>query len=293
MAGAFLPSFLPGVGAAVAASLAVTGAATVGTTLDVTGLSTLGSLTVSGATTLVGATALNGDCSVEAGNFLRWFNAGGVEAVKGRWNSNIFALVMEKGAGTQREVRLQSDGGYYIGVEDTYINCGGKVRNSADNNPLLLAGRISNSTAQIGIQVSNDGVGGSIFTASSGTQLFTRWSSDVNQSNTAGYTIMRVFAGEVSCGSGAKAIFLADVNSETKFAVMSASASGAHAAGVGGNIGINTTSAFGGGAGVIGINNATTVPGSNPAAGGVLYAEGGALKWRSAGGLVTEIAPNA
>ena len=58
------------------------------------------------------------------------------------------------------------------------------------------------------------------------------------------------------------------------------------------NLGIGTTSAFGSGAGVIGIDNAATVPTTNPATGGVLYAEGGALKWRSAGGLVTTIANN-
>jgi len=49
--------------------------------------------------------------------------------------------------------------------------------------------------------------------------------------------------------------------------------------------------AFGGGVGVLGIGNAGTVPNSNPAGGGVLYAEAGALKWRGSGGTVTTIAP--
>lgn len=48
---------------------------------------------------------------------------------------------------------------------------------------------------------------------------------------------------------------------------------------------------FGGGIGVIGIGNRATAPGSNPVGGGVLYAEGGALKWRGSGGTITEIAP--
>jgi hypothetical protein len=52
----------------------------------------------------------------------------------------------------------------------------------------------------------------------------------------------------------------------------------------------STTGAFGTGDGVIGIANATTVPSTNPAGGGVLYAEGGALKWRGSGGTVTTIA---
>jgi hypothetical protein len=49
-------------------------------------------------------------------------------------------------------------------------------------------------------------------------------------------------------------------------------------------------SSFGSGSGVIGIANATTVPTSNPTGGGVLYAEGGALKWRGSSGTVTTIA---
>jgi hypothetical protein len=57
-----------------------------------------------------------------------------------------------------------------------------------------------------------------------------------------------------------------------------------------GNIGFGTTSAFGSGAGVIGLANATTVPTTNPSGGGVQYAEAGALKWRGSGGTVTTIA---
>ena len=48
----------------------------------------------------------------------------------------------------------------------------------------------------------------------------------------------------------------------------------------------STTMAFGGGAGVIGIANATTVPTTNPAGGVVLYAEAGQLKMRGAGGNI-------
>ncbi len=52
---------------------------------------------------------------------------------------------------------------------------------------------------------------------------------------------------------------------------------------------LNTTS-LGGGVGVVGVGNATTPPASNPTGGGVLYAEGGALKWRGSSGTVTTIA---
>lgn len=49
------------------------------------------------------------------------------------------------------------------------------------------------------------------------------------------------------------------------------------------------TESYGGGLGVVGINNAATVPSTNPSGGGILYAEGGALKWRGSGGLITTI----
>jgi hypothetical protein len=51
-----------------------------------------------------------------------------------------------------------------------------------------------------------------------------------------------------------------------------------------------TTGVYGGGAGVIGITNATTVPTSNPTGGGVLYVEAGALKFRGSSGTITTIA---
>jgi hypothetical protein len=52
----------------------------------------------------------------------------------------------------------------------------------------------------------------------------------------------------------------------------------------------STTGGFGTGDGVIGIANAPTAPVANPTAGGILYAEAGALKWRGSGGTVTTIA---
>lgn len=55
------------------------------------------------------------------------------------------------------------------------------------------------------------------------------------------------------------------------------------------NVGIGTTS-VGGGVIVIAIANATTVPASNPTGGGILYVQGGALKYRGSSGTVTTIA---
>lgn len=56
-----------------------------------------------------------------------------------------------------------------------------------------------------------------------------------------------------------------------------------------GNVGLNTSTEFGGGVGVIGIKNAGTVPATNPTGGGVLYVESGALKYRGSSGTVTTL----
>lgn len=42
---------------------------------------------------------------------------------------------------------------------------------------------------------------------------------------------------------------------------------------------------------VVKVGNAATVPTTDPTGGGVLYAEGGALKWRGSSGTVTTVAP--
>jgi len=59
----------------------------------------------------------------------------------------------------------------------------------------------------------------------------------------------------------------------------------------GGNVGFRTTSQFGRGQGVIAIANAIVAPAGNPAGGGILYVEDGALKYRGSKGTVTIIAP--
>jgi hypothetical protein len=52
----------------------------------------------------------------------------------------------------------------------------------------------------------------------------------------------------------------------------------------------SVTRNFGGGDGVIGIRDATTAPTTDPATGGILYSEAGALKWRGSSGTVTTMA---
>lgn len=58
----------------------------------------------------------------------------------------------------------------------------------------------------------------------------------------------------------------------------------------GDNVAFNGTGSFGSGVGVIGILNAGTPPTTNPTGGGVLYTEGGALKFRGSSGTTTTLA---
>ncbi len=59
----------------------------------------------------------------------------------------------------------------------------------------------------------------------------------------------------------------------------------------GGNIGIRTRDQFGHGEGVISIANAIAAPTGSSSAGGILFVQDGALKYRGSNGTVTVIAP--
>lgn len=58
-----------------------------------------------------------------------------------------------------------------------------------------------------------------------------------------------------------------------------------------GNFALFSAGSYGGGAFVAFLANCTTAPTTNPSGGGILYAEGGALKWRGSSGTVSTIAP--
>jgi hypothetical protein len=53
---------------------------------------------------------------------------------------------------------------------------------------------------------------------------------------------------------------------------------------------LTNTKSYGGGVGVLFLPNASTIPSTNPSGGGIMFVEGGALKWRGSSGTVTTIA---
>ena len=55
------------------------------------------------------------------------------------------------------------------------------------------------------------------------------------------------------------------------------------------SVSIGNTVSLGGGQLVLGINNATTIPTSNPTGGGILYVDSGNLKYRDPNGAITPI----
>ncbi len=79
--------------------------------------------------------------------------------------------------------------------------------------------------------------------------------------------------------------------SQTYMTIDSNGGTGLGLAGNARNVGLGGTS-WANGVGVVAIKDAQTVPTANPTGGGILYSEGGALKWRSPAGTVTTIAPN-
>lgn len=105
------------------------------------------------------------------------------------------------------------------------------------------------------------------------------------------------FAAYVMRTAGADRWSVQMINDATHDLVVSDSANGtvvlrAEARATAPNLSLLTSvKSYGGGAGVVFIPNASAVPGSNPAGGGILYVEAGALKYRGSGGTVTTLGP--
>ncbi len=131
------------------------------------------------------------------------------------------------------------------------------------------------------VQITNTSVGGTLLSATGADVTSRALQADV--SGDAQKRFVAYADGKHEWGSGAAA---RDTNLYRSAAGVVKTDTSLH---VGVNLRINTTS-LGSGSGVVAIANATTSPTTNPTAGGVLYVENGALKYRGSSGTVTTIA---
>lgn len=213
------------------------------------------------------------------------------EKMRLQWQSNVGILGISRGGtGVTRLLRLSTPDGSGMDFSDSgralFNGSAGGVWGSstADTVGLFLAGRLtSNNLANIEFQNSTFG---SPFSAAAGEQQHVNMPCTINQSGTASFVGLKVNLTETSVGSGVRKIIDAQLGSTSRFAVHAVGAAGA-----GFNVSIGNTVAFGSGVGVVAVANAGTVPTTNPASGGVLYAEAGAGKWRGSGGTVTTFGP--
>lgn len=81
-----------------------------------------------------------------------------------------------------------------------------------------------------------------------------------------------------------------DADATTTVMMVWLNENGVRTTSVGGNLSLSTVPSLGGGSRVFYLQNAGTIPSSNPSSGGVLYTQAGALKYRGSGGTVTTIA---
>lgn len=126
-------------------------------------------------------------------------------------------------------------------------------------------------------------------------------SASYNQVTTGGYNVSIGYDSAVASATASNQLCIANFIYGTGMdgtgATISAGKIGigvkapATALDVTGDIALNGGAGLGSGSGVITIKNATTAPTTNPTSGGILYVEGGALKFRGSSGTVTTIAP--
>lgn len=144
--------------------------------------------------------------------------------------------------------------------------------------------------------------GATAYSASGTTRLTmtaTAWLPETDNAMTNGSSAQRWstvfgYTGDFTSGSvkspilasGSATNLLLQFNTTTKITILTAETRFV----AGDNVAFNGVGSFGGGVGVIGLLNAGTVPTSNPTGGGVLYVEGGALKYRGSSGTSTTLA---
>ncbi|MEU9404783.1 hypothetical protein AB0E08_03620 [Streptomyces sp. NPDC048281] len=172
--------------------------------------------------------------------------------------------------------------------------------------PAYSEGIVTSDPAKKGVSgftyaVSHSGPGPAELTAgATAVQNFVAETATVNgavhsgrqfiQQNEAATVALEIIA---FTGTGNQTVLVKDADGITRFEITAPGATIHRAlAAFTSNLQIGSATAdVGGGTGVVGIKNAATAPTANASGGGILYAEGGALKWRGSNGTTTTLAP--
>jgi hypothetical protein len=170
--------------------------------------------------------------------------------------TNIGAIIKGQASQTGDLQQWQNSAGSILGLVDAYGSAAFGGNNALSSSLGIQTG---GSATQRGITVRG---------AASQTANLQEWQDSAG-------TVLS----SIASNGAVQTSFISNVNGTT-----------AQLIGTNRNTQFGNSASFGGGQLVIGINNATTVPTSNPTGGGVLYEEAGALKHRGSGGLVTTIA---
>lgn len=142
---------------------------------------------------------------------------------------------------------------------------------------------VNRNVAGVALQVTNTATGGTGY-AFTGADAATSRMSQSSVSGETGVRFVQYADGKLEFGDGTNS---RDVTLSRPAGVSTRMLAVSESFGVG----AADTTTLGGGRGVLGMRNAATLPTSNPASGGVLYVDAGALKYRGSAGTVTTIAP--
>lgn len=161
----------------------------------------------------------------------------------------------------------------------------------------ITATPIGTGTGQVNIAAQS--TGGTInLTASSGISFAGPITSDLDMGGNDIVDVGTIAVGvstatykaDILAASGTQSILRAGQSGVSNGFTVTAASSRLTYSMIDGNVALVATGSFGGGSGVIFVGNRTTAPTSNPAGGGILYVESGALKYRGSSGTVTTIA---